>query len=559
MNETLTLFDISWHFVFGGLGLFLYGMKLMGDNLTNFAGSKIRDYIDKYTNTPLKAVLVGLGLTALLQSSSASTVIAISLVSAGLMKLDQAIGITLGSNIGSTITAILIGFNLEAIAYFFVLIGVIIAMIAHQKSQQYLANIIIGFGLLFIGLSLMGGALKQLQYVMGFSDLMIKIAQTPIIGVFFGAAITGIIQSSAAVIGIVQKLFQADAINLTAALTLVISSNIGTTVTGILASLGSSISGKRASAFHFIFNVIVASVTLLFLKQFTSLVEHITIILNLNPLMSIAVAHFIFNLLGVIVFFPFLKQVVAGISLLIKGSEKSLSETSIVNFDEQMITTFPAGALTQAKKGVLNIAELTTNILNLSEQYLLTKDKKIFKEINQIEQIINTQDTKINTYLIQIAKQHLPEDLFQEYATALQVEKNLERIADLAQNLAEYYEIIFDGKEDVNPTAKGELKEIYQILYRNLAKALDIYTHNNKLAFGTLKADEIYLNQLESKFRRAHFRRITHDDEKANYANSMFIDILSTMERIGDHAFNIAINTVSPVKTHVEKVKENSA
>lgn len=553
MQETLTLLDIKWHFVIGGLGLFLFGISLMGDNLTNFAGTKIREYIEKYTDTPFKALLLGIVLTALLQSSSATTVITISLVGAGLMGLEQAIGIILGSNIGSTITAILIGFNLEYFAYYIILVGVVMMMLAGKKKLQYLSSIIIGFGLLFIGLSMMGGELKQLQYVAGFSNLIVKISQTPIIGVFFGAITTAIVQSSAAIIGVVQKLYQSDVLSLTAALSLVMSANIGTTITAILASLGGSVASKRTTLFHFLFNVSVAGVALLFLNPYILLVARVTELFNLNPMMSIAMAHFIFNIVGVLIYFPFVKKMPVLLNFAIKGEVTSYGDLSSINLDENMIVNFPIGALAQAKNGILQVGILARNVLSASEQFLITKDKKYFKEVNQLEEIINSLDTKLNTYLIKIAKQRLPEDAFSEYAINLQVEKNLERIADLAQNLAEYYEIIFDGNEDLSAEAKAEVLEMYQVLYKNLDNALIIYETSNKILYATLKADEIYLNQLESKFRRAHFNRLTHQDAVANHANSMFVDILSTMERIGDHAFNIASGTFDPIKTHKEK------
>lgn len=553
MQETLTLLDIKWHFVIGGLGLFLFGISLMGDNLTNFAGTKIREYIEKYTDTPFKALLLGIVLTALLQSSSASTVITISLVGAGLMGLEQAIGIILGSNIGSTITAILIGFNLEYFAYYIILVGVVMMMLAGKKKLQYLSSIIIGFGLLFIGLSMMGGELKQLQYVAGFSNLIIKISQTPIIGVFFGAITTAIVQSSAAIIGVAQKLYQSDVLSLTATLSLVMSANIGTTITAILASLGGGVASKRTTLFHFLFNVSVAGVALLLLDPYLLLVIRVTELFNLNPMMSIAMAHFIFNIVGVMIYFPFVKKIPVLLNFAIKGEVTSYGDLSSINLDENMITNFPIGALAKAKNGILQVGILARNVLSASEQFLITKDKKHFKEVNQLEEIINSLDTKLNTYLIKIAKQRLPEDAFSEYAINLQVEKNLERIADLGQNLAEYYELIFDGNEDLSAEAKAEVLEMYQILYKNLDNALIIYETSNKILYATLKADEIYLNQLESKFRRAHFNRLTHQDAVANHANSMFVDILSTMERIGDHAFNIASGTFDPIKTHNEK------
>ena len=255
MADVSSWSQINWHFIAGGLGLFLFGVKIMGDSLTKFAGTKIRDYIEKYTSNPIMAIIVGIIMTGVIQSSSAATVIAISLVRSGLMGLSQAIGIILGANIGTTVTSILIGFELDYYAYFILLVGVFLVLMASGKKTIYLGEIIIGFGLLFVGLNTMGDALKDLQSIPGFESLVVRMSSQPALAALAGAVITAVIQSSSAIVGIVQSLYNTDSITFVAALGLVFGANIGTTITAALAAVGGSLAARRTCLFHFLFNV----------------------------------------------------------------------------------------------------------------------------------------------------------------------------------------------------------------------------------------------------------------------------------------------------------------
>ena len=458
MDQTITLAEINWQFIAGGLALFLYGIKLMGDSLTNFAGTKIRSYIEKYTSSPISAIFVGILMTGIMQSSSATTVIAISLVRAGLMNLKQAIGITLGANIGTTVTAILIGFDLDYLAYFIILVGVLIYMLSDKKRSTYAGEIIIGFGLLFIGLNMMGGALKDLKNIEGFETFVVKMSTTPVLGAIVGAIVTGVIQSSSAIVGIVQSLYQTDALTLKASLGLVFGANIGTTVTALLASIGGTISAKKTSMFHIIFNVGVSIIFLILLTPYYHLLLLVSEKFALNRMMTIAVGHFMFNFLGMLIFLPFISKFGEILDKLIPGKDELAIDYGKVEFDEQMIKNFPAGALKQARLAIESASALALQTLQTSQQYLETGDKKYFDKVNQIEEIVNSQDTEIATYLLKISKENLSSDMILEYSVDLQVQKNFERISDLAQNLAEYYAMIYDSGEKISEDAMEELK-----------------------------------------------------------------------------------------------------
>ena len=553
MGEISSWSQIDWHFIAGGLGLFLFGVKLMGDSLTKFAGTKIRDYIEKYTSNPIMAVLVGIVMTGLIQSSSAATVIAISLVRSGLMGMSQAIAIILGANIGTTVTSILIGFQLDYLAYFILLIGVFLMLMATKKKTTYLGEIVVGFGLLFIGLNIMGDALKELQYIPGFSDMVVRLSRQPVLAALIGAVVTGVIQSSSAIVGIVQTLYATQSITLVAALGLVFGANIGTTVTAALASVGGSLAARRTSLFHFLFNVSVSVFFLIIIGPYERFVHYVTDIFHMNDMMTIAFAHFTFNFLGMIIFLPIIPQCVSLLRKLMPGRDQLAEEMGKIQLDEAMITAFPAGALTQAQAAILQVSDIVMDALEDSKQYLLTKDKKYFHEVNQLEDMINSLDTKIESYLLKVSKQSLTEELADEYSAGLQVQKNFERIGDLVQNLVEYFEMIYDSGEEFQKEAMEELTSIYELLIHMYINGVDVYKGGDHRLYEVMKEDENNLNYLEYELRASHFRRMTSQHEEATVTTSLYVDILGTLERIGDHIFNIARLTFDPIKTHGEK------
>lgn len=553
MGDVSSWSQIDWHFIAGGLGLFLFGVKLMGDSLTKFAGTKIRDYIEKYTSNPLMAVLVGIVMTGLIQSSSAATVIAISLVRSGLMGLNQAIAIILGANIGTTVTSILIGFQLDYLAYFILLVGVFLVLMASKKKTIYLGEIVIGFGLLFIGLNTMGDALKELQYIPGFSDMVVRLSRQPILAALIGAVVTGVIQSSSAIVGIVQTLYATDSITLVAALGLVFGANIGTTVTAALASVGGSLAARRTSLFHFLFNVSVSVFFLIIIGPYERLVHYVADLLHFNDMMTIAFAHFTFNFVGMIIFLPIIPQCVSLLRKIMPGRDDLTLNLGKIQLDEAMVKTFPAGALSQAKAAILQVSDIVLESLQDSKEYLLTKDKKYFHEVNQLEDMINSLDTKIEGYLLKVSKQSLSEELADEYSAGLQVQKNFERIGDLVQNLVEYFEMIYDSGEEFQKEAMEELASIYELLIHMYINGVDVYKGGDHHLYEVMKEDENNLNYLEYELRASHFRRMTSQHEEATVTTSLYVDILGTLERIGDHIFNIARLTFDPIKTHGEK------
>lgn len=550
MENSLTLADIHWQLIAGGLALFLFGMNMMGDALTKYAGNKLRDYIEKYTSNPIMGALVGIFFTGLIQSSSGTTVIVISLVRAGYMKLEQAIAVILGANVGTTVTAILIGFDINYLSYFLALVGAALVMFAGRKKIHYIGEILLGFGMLFIGLNMMGDALTQLRYLQGFEELVISISHYPIIGTIAGAAITGVVQSSSAIVGIIQILYNTQAITLTAALGLIFGANIGTTVTAALASIGGSIAAKRTSLFHFLFNVFVSAFFLLLIAPYEQAMVAITERFQLNPLMTVAVAHFTFNMVGMFLFLPMIKQMVFLLEKLIPGKEELAFDSKPFVLEKKLIQEFPAGAMQQINRQIEVLSQITLKTVTSSEDYAMTGEDKYRQIAAACEELVNQKDTELTAYLVEISKNNLSDDLFGEDISNLQIVKNLERISDLAQNLTEYYELIFDAGEKIPQAAREELSDIYELLIHNYVSAIEVFNTESLARFDELKENENNLDLLESSLRNNHFKRLATEYTKPTVFTSLFVDILSTIERIGDHSFNIALNTFDVVKDH---------
>lgn len=545
-----SLSSLQWNLIAGGLAIFLFGISLMGDALTNFAGPKMRGYVEKYTSNPIKGVLVGIIITGLIQSSSATTVIAISFVRAGIMSLEQAIGVTLGANIGTTVTSILIGFNLGYFSYFIALIGVLIFMFSAKRKNKYIGEIFIGFGLLFIGLEMMGGSLEELKNIPGFEDVVANVGQRPILGVLIGTVLTAMLQSSSAFIGITQSLYASGAISLEVALALMFGANIGTCITAILASLGGSLSAKRTSLFHILFNVSVSLIFLILLSPYEQLVQTIATATNASDLMTIAIGHFTFNFIGMIIFLPLIKIVARILRKIIPGKDSILTDLGNIELDERLISAFPAAALSQTKTAIIQESVVALENIKATKSYLNTKDKKYYDTSKEAESMVNDMDTKIQAYLLNLAQNQLPPEIERDMQTYLQVQMNVERISDLAENLADYYHEIYESGTGYGEEAVKDLNDICDLVINNIVSAMEIYEDIDLAKFNKLTEDEAALDLMELNLRKSHYGRLKKGLDMTTMASYVYNDILSTMERIGDHAYNIARVTVEPIKTH---------
>ena len=540
LTSTVTFMDIDWQAILGGLGLFLFGIKFMGDGLKSLAGDKLRDIIDKYTSKPWMGLIIGILVTVVIQSSSATTAITIGFVRAGLMRLDQTVGIIFGANIGTTITAFLVGLKVEKYSLFFIFVGAMMLLFSKRKKQGYIGEITLGFGMLFYGLMLMGDALKVLKDIQAFHDLTIAMSAHPWWAVGGGIIMTGVIQSSSSMIGIVQKIYESGGMPFAAALPFVFGSNIGTTITAALAAMGGSLASRRAAGIHTLFNVLMTIIAMLMLPLYLSLLAYLTGRFGIEPMMQIAVAHIIFNLVGTILFYPFIKQMVWIIKKTIRGDEKERIDINTEDFDSGLAHDLPTAALGVAKRATLKMGEISTEVIETAKQYLNKENKVNLDSISQLEDIINNFDTKITDYLLLISKEKLNEDDIEQNSINLQIVKNLERIGDLTMNLGEFFDLVYDARESFSQQALDEINNMFDLVIHMLNRSLKIYEHNDFSLLQSVKEDETYLDLLESKARNNHFARMRSDECPTTIGGSVYVDILGTLERMGDHAENIA-------------------
>lgn len=553
----MTLSSIRWDMVLGGFGLFLFGIEFMGGGLKSIAGDKMRDYIEKYTSTPLKAILIGIVLTVLMQSSSASTAITISFVRAGLMTLNQAAGIVFGANIGTTFTTLLISLNLDQYTLYIVAAGALLLSFSKKKKVKYVGSIIFGFGMLFFGLSLMGDALAEIKELPQFEAVAISMSNNPLLSLGSGIILTALVQSSAATIAIIQKLYQAGAIDIYAAIPFMFGANIGTTITGILAALGGSLGARRTAGLHTLFNILRSIIGMLILTPYTHFILQLADKFNISPMMQIAVANIIFSTLATICFTPFMQKMVKIVSRIIPGSEKERPDVNIDNLDEDISNYLPAAAIHSAEIAISQMAKVVRDDIVDTKDYLNKPGTKEDQEyLNQSEALINRMDKKITEYLIRIS-QHtssMSEHDNDKIRLDLEIVKNLERIGDLATNLVEFFQMVFDDSGQFTEYAYSEINKMFDTLIEMFDKCIVVYETSDNDTYMELLDLEDKLDSMEFKFRNNHFDRLSNNACGSAIAASVYADILGNLERMGDHCRNIGRSTVSdmPLGNHVD-------
>lgn len=534
--------EINWQemlFQFvGGLGIFLFSIKYMGDGLQKAAGDRLRDILDRFTTNPFMGVLVGIIVTILIQSSSGTTVITVGLVSAGFMTLRQAIGVIMGANIGTTVTAFIIGFDVGEAALPIMALGAFLIFFFKKNQIQNLGEVIFGFGGLFLGMELMGGGMKPLREFPAFIDLTISMSEQPILGVIVGTVFTVIVQSSSATVGILQGLYAENILTLHASLPVLFGDNIGTTITAILASLGASIAAKRAAATHVLFNVIGSVIFLILLVPFTIYVEWLTGILGLEPKMQIAFAHGTFNVANTIIQFPLIGLWAYIVTKLIPGEEITI-EYKPKHLDPHFIDTAPSIAIGQAKEEILRMGNFSVQGLQESFEYLKTGHKKHAETGYQIEQAINNLDTKITDYLVRISAESISNADSTRHIMLMETVRDIERIGDHFENILELVDYQLANKVKITDDAMEDLTEMFTLTIKTVQKSLEALDLSSLELGREVAEQEDLIDKMERKFRKKHIMRLNEGNCSAQ-AGMVFVDIVSNLERIGDHAVNIA-------------------
>jgi len=558
LTASATFSDLDWQSILGGFGMFLFGIKFMGDGLKSYAGDKLRDFIDRYTSKVYMGIIVGIVATVLVQSSSASTAIMIGFVRAGLMRLDQAVGVILGANIGTTVTAFLVGLKIERYAMYLVFFGSMLLLFSKRKKYAYIGEIVLGFGLLFYGLGSMGTALRLLKDIDSFQDLALAMAGNPILSVVGGAFMTALVQSSSVMIAIVQKIYESGGMVFDAVLPFLFGSNIGTTITATLASLGGSLAARRAAGVHILFNVVITVIAVIFISPYHDFIIFLSNRYNIEPMMQIALVHIIFNFLGTLLFYPFVKQLVWVVRKIVKGDESERVEVNTNEFDPNLAKTLPAAALNICKLATVKMGEIASECLHETREFLNQSGKFNLDSIRQLEDIINNLDTKITDYLLLISKQNLNEVDTENNSINLQIVKNLERIGDLSTNLGEFYDLVYESNETFSEAALEEINNMYEVTEHMLNRAMRVYAESDFSLSHSISEDESYIDLLEQKARQRHFDRMRSGECNTAVGSSVYIDILGTLERIADHSENIARSAFNVHTTHISQVEEQT-
>lgn len=537
----------------GGLGIFLFGIKYLGDGLQKAAGNRLREILNRFTSTPFRAVLAGIIVTGLIQSSSGTTVLAVGLVSAGFMTLKQAIGVIMGANVGTTVTAFIIGFNLSEYALPIMGIGALLLFFTKRKSLQYLGQILFGFGALFFGLELMGSSMDPLKELPQFNELMIRVSHLPILGVGIGTLLTMVLQSSSATIGILQQLYMQGSLGLTAALPILFGDNIGTTITAVIASLGASVAAKQTAASHVIFNLVGAVIFTLLLSPFTQVVIFLTDTLGLNPAMQIAFAHGLFNVSNLAIQFWFIPQIETIVKKIIPGTEKNLNIRPTA-LSDSLIYTSPNMAIEQASSEVIQMGRYVLSALDAAKNFYLDPKNEWQEDVDQYEEAINRFDVELTEFLVKISTAELSDLESQEQAMLMEFTKDFERMGDHCINIIRYIEESIDREERQRQKDKRNKKtstrESYILYDEDLELLFDKVRKNIRDALTVLEDDDVELaqkmlerekeiNQLVELLRSKYIRLMNAGEGRAG-DSVVFIDISSNLERSSDRTLHIA-------------------
>lgn len=522
----------------GGLGMFLYGMTMMSDGLENVAGDKMRQTLEMLTTNRFAAVGVGAGVTAVVQSSSATTVMVVGFVNAGLMTLLQATGVIMGANIGTTITAQLIAFKLSDIAPFILFVGMFMTVFIKKRAISRIGEIVLGFGILFLGLDLMSRSMVPLRSHEGFQALLTNFSN-PLLGILIGAIFTAVIQSSSASMGILQALAAMGLIGLDGAVFVILGQNIGTCVTAVLSSLGASTNSKRTAGIHLMFNVIGTLIYLLALLLFPGIVTWVESLSIGDASRQIANFHTIFNITVTVLLFPFAKHMVKLITKIIKdkhGDEHV--EKRLIYLDER-ITQTPSITLTQTLKEINRMGEIVYDNFKISTEAFFEYDEKKVEKIFEVEKTIDYLTNEITHYLIEFKGLKLSKNDLRIMGSLHHVVIDLERIGDLAENIAENAITRSDKKVPLSSEGQAELKSISEKAAEALRVSLEVFRLRDVSRLHEVISLEQEVDDMKRDYTNNHIDRLQEKYCDPN-AGVIFTNLVAIFERIADHANNIA-------------------
>lgn len=563
----------------GGLALFLYGMHILGEGLGKISGGKLEMILEKFTSTPLKAVLLGAGVTAVIQSSSATTVMVVGFVNSGIMKLNQAVGVIMGANVGTTITSWILsltgieGDNLllalckpSSFSPVLALIGVFLILFAKSDRKIDIGTILTGFAILMTGMDTMSGAMKPLAENEQFTRLFLLFGENPLLGVLAGAILTAVIQSSSASVGILQALCMTGGVPYSSAIPIIMGQNIGTCVTALLSGVGASKNARRASFVHLYFNLIG---TILFMIVFYVLhgVINFSFMAQGATGAGIAVIHTLFNVSATLVLLPFRDVLVKLAMLTVRDGEEEeqeIQQEAGSRFLDERFLERPAFAIAQAKKASVEMAGYAVEAINQSIHLLTTYEKKNADRVLELENLVDQYEDKLGNYLIKLSSADLSAQDSQRVSLILHCIGDFERISDHACNLMETAKKVHKKQEKFSEKALMELK-VYKGAVREILRLTrELYEREDvELAMEVEPLEEV-IDTITEEMKKKHVKRLRKGKCTINLG-FVLSDITNNLERVADHCSNVAISLIQMeeegFETHeyLDKLKEEEA
>jgi phosphate:Na+ symporter len=525
----------------GGLGMFLFGIRTMGDGLENAAGAKLKRMLEVLTGNRFLAVLVGFVVTAIIQSSTATTVMVVGFVNAGMMSLAQAVGVIMGANIGTTVTSLLIALNFSSVAAASVLVGVILMLASKKTVVKNLGAIFTGFGLLFLGIDMMSDSMAPLRDSAGFMNFIVTVSESPLrplFGIILGIVMTAVLQSSSASVGVLQTLAMQGLVPLKFSVFVLFGQNIGTCLTALFSTVGAKKNSKRAAVIHLLFNLIGTGIFIL-IALLTPYVEWIEK-LSPDPMAQIAISHIVFNIVSTVVMFPFAKALVKLSCLLVPGKDDSESEMHCKFIDDRLLNT-PPFAVMQVSKEVARMAKLARDNFETSAHALINRSDKDLDKVMENEEIINYLNHHITSYLVKLNALDITDSDSDYIARVFHAINDIERVGDHAINLAEAAQHnIGEGLKFSDP-AREELNQlcgsVVTLLERSMA-AFDNQSLSDDEAKELSDLEE-HIDDLTLECQDSHIFRLNRKECNTE-AGMLYLNTITDFERVGDHAINIA-------------------
>jgi len=535
--------------IIGGLGFFLFGMRLMSEGLQKVGGDRMRRSLQLLTKNPLIGVLIGLVVTALIQSSSATTVMTIGLVNAGILDLRHAIGVVMGANIGTTLTAWLVSFmavfKITNYALPAVGLGFLIMTAGRSRKMKMWGQTLLGFGILFVGLSLMKDAFGPLKHSPFIAEIFVHFSTYPLLGILVGALFTILLQSSSATIAVVQVLAFEGLISFDTAIPIILGDNIGTTITAQIAALGANTTARRTAWAHTLFNVIgVAYMTVFVYSGIYSRVVQAAFpgVLSTTTVMAhIALAHTLFNVANTAIFLPFIRVLEKVSVFFVK--EDNLGVRAAPQYLEKHLLNTPPLALNQAAKEIVRMLDTAQAEMNTSVEYFTTRNHKLGKKVGQLEEAVDNLQKEITSYLVELSQRSLGKEEAEMIPVLIHSVNDVERVGDHAENIFELAEHTIDQKLSFSPQAHQELQRMAGIVNDMIADVKESLDRRDvTIAKRAMKKEDI-LNRMQIELRGSHCERL-NIGTCSMLSGIVFLDFVDNLEKIGDHLSNVAVGII---------------